>query len=72
MAAVKMSLLLCSALVGIRLRNAYVLLGVLFVDLCRECGLPVKGAHLLIDVLPVVVGHLHTAIKVIKSAVRHF
>jgi hypothetical protein len=33
---------LCSALVGIRLRNANVLLGVLFVDLCGERGLTVE------------------------------
>lgn len=67
-----MSLLLCSALVGIRLRNANVLLGVLFVDLCGERSLTVEGAHLLVDVLTVVVGHFHPAVKIVKCAVRHF
>jgi metallophosphoesterase superfamily enzyme len=49
-----------------------VLLGVLFVDLCGERGLTVEGPHLLVDVLAVVVGHFHPAVKVVKCAVRHF
>ena len=68
-----MSLLLSCALVGIALRDTDVLFhGVLFVDLCGERGLTVEGAHLLVDVLTVVVGHFHPAVKVVKCAVRHF
>lgn len=67
-----MSLLLCSALVGIRLRNANVLLSVLFVYLSRQSSLAIQRSHLLVNVFAVVIRHLHSAVKVVKGAVRHF
>lgn len=58
---------------GIALRDTYVLFhGVLFVDLSGKSSLAVKRPHLLINIFAVVVWHLHSAVIIIKSAVRHF
>lgn len=68
-----MSLLLCGALVGIcLLRDAGMVDGMFFVNLGCECGLTVERSHLMIDVLAVIVWHLHSSIEVIQCAVRHF
>jgi hypothetical protein len=61
-----MSLLLCGALVGsCLLRDAAVVSGVLLVDLSCEGGLSVQRTHLMINVLAVVVRHLHAPVEII-------
>lgn len=44
---------------------------VLLVDLSSKSGLPIKWSHLLIDVLSIIAGHLHTTIVVVKCAIWH-
>lgn len=58
---------------GVYLRDADVLVHcVLLVDLRSQSRLAVKRAHLLVDIFPVVVGHLHAAVEIVQGAVRHF
>lgn len=51
---------------GVYLRDADVLVHcVLLVDLRSQSGLAVERTHLLVDVFPVVVGHLHAAVEIV-------
>lgn len=62
-----MNLLLCSTLVGVRLGDADMLLdGVLLVNLRSERRLAIQRSHLVVNVFPVVVWHLHASVKIVE------
>ena len=44
---------------------------VLLVDLCSQSGLGVETAHLVVDIVAVVLRHLHAPVNVLQRRVRH-
>jgi hypothetical protein len=44
---------------------------VLHVNLCGESGLSIETAHLVVDILAIVNGHLHSSVVVLQGAIAH-